>query len=233
MLDKDAWGKCVSKEKNAGEAGAYCHNHDQCYSGWCSCPDLAYDGDSCKDWRTRNTPSEQGKCSLEPVKSKNGFVCRYDDDCESWNCDGAKSDGSRVGVCTPKKDMGLPGEYCYRHDQCISDGYCLCPNYLYDGDYCAGWNDFGVVTHGKCMGPEPKERNGAACYANIDCLSGYCADGERCAPVDGTGKSGDYCHHNNHCQSKTCMCPGGRNFWGFCSDWKTLSFEKGETGTCF
>lgn len=59
---------------------------------------------------------------------------------------------------------------------------------------------------------------GAYCERDAQCLSNHCADGQRCAPVDGTGRAGDYCHHNNHCQSRFCGCNKGG--FGFCKDWE-------------
>ena len=67
-------------------------------------------------------------------------------------------------------------------------------------------------------GPVRYGANGALCSHNNHCTSGYCADGQRCAPRDGTGASGAYCHHNNHCASGLCRCNKGG--FGFCRDWE-------------
>lgn len=66
--------------------------------------------------------------------------------------------------------------------------------------------------------------NGGVCEVNADCRSGYCADGTFCAPRDGTGRAGEYCHHGNHCRSGTCSCgerSGRRGILeaGFCPQW--------------
>jgi len=59
---------------------------------------------------------------------------------------------------------------------------------------------------------------GCFCERDAHCLSDNCADGKRCAPRDRTGISGNYCHHNNHCQSGYCSCAKG--IFGFCKNWE-------------
>lgn len=63
--------------------------------------------------------------------------------------------------------------------------------------------------------------NGFSCRVNDECKSLYCADGKKCAPKDDYGivnVGGNYCHHNNHCASKTCECEQGG--FGFCKEWE-------------
>ena len=69
---------------------------------------------------------------------------------------------------------------------------------------------------------------GKSCKKTSECGKGlHCANDKFCAPIDYTGKHGDYCHHDNHCASSRCECPGGKSF-GFCSN-----YEKGNNkGTC-
>jgi len=70
--------------------------------------------------------------------------------------------------------------------------------------------------------------NGGICAANPECQSGYCADGFRCAPVDDTGQTGEYCHHDNQCRSNRCGCDfGQRSPDSFCNNWRS-----GSSGTC-
>lgn len=226
----DAWGKCVSKERHTAKAGEYCHNHEQCASGYCLCPDNAYDGNSCKDWLKRNFPSEQGRCALEPVKKSDGDSCSANEECESWYC--ADAWPWQKGKCAPKDGTGQVGDYCHHDNHCAS-GACVCPDYKYDGAFCKDWAKFSPLTHGTCSLPAVKKRNGDYCAKGEECISGYCADGKRCAPKDGTGQSGDYCHHNNHCRSKTCDCPKGTDWLGFCQGWETLNWQKGQSGTCY
>ena len=224
------WGKCVAPERNMGKEGDYCHNHDQCASGFCFCPDNAYDGNSCKDWLKRNSPSEQGRCAVVLGLKSNGASCSRSDECESQHC--ADAWPWQKGKCAPIDGRGQAGDYCHHNNHCAS-GSCVCPGYKYDGAFCKDWTKFGTLTHGTCSLPAVKKRNGDYCSKSEECTSGYCADGKRCAPKDGTGVSGDYCHHNNHCRSKTCDCPKGTDWLGFCTGWEKLDWQKGQAGTCY
>lgn len=68
---------------------------------------------------------------------------------------------------------------------------------------------------------------GTVCRSNSECNTGYCADNKRCAPRDGTGKPGQYCHNNNHCQFGECLCPNGRtDIFGFCPGFDRLSDDE-------
>jgi len=68
--------------------------------------------------------------------------------------------------------------------------------------------------------------DGYPCSHSDECDSGHCADGKLCAPRNGTGKGGAYCHHGSHCASGECSCPEG-NGWvgarGFCKDWQSYT----------
>ena len=68
-----------------------------------------------------------------------------------------------------------------------------------------------------------KKWNGQSCQKGAECQSGHCADGKRCAPKDGTGQVGQYCHHNNHCSTGTCSCRGDTKPGGFCQNWEAYS----------
>ncbi len=71
---------------------------------------------------------------------------------------------------------------------------------------------------GASAGPVQDGQNGSFCSRNGHCISGYCADGQKCSPRDGTGQPGAYCHHNNHCSSGFCRCNKGS--FGFCRNWE-------------
>jgi len=78
---------------------------------------------------------------------------------------------------------------------------------------------------------EPFARDGllgSHCSIDALCASGHCANGI-CAPKDGTGMPGVYCHHDNHCASKQCNCKKDTlgALTGFCKD-----YEK-HPGHCF
>lgn len=46
---------------------------------------------------------------------------------------------------------------------------------------------------------------GRKCTNSSQCFHGQCANG-RCAPYNGEGRDHDYCHHNDHCRSRDCVC---------------------------
>lgn len=151
-----------------------------------------------------------------------GEACASDGDCLSSYC--------RGGVCTPDL-KGLGGALCYANDQCLS-GVCGC-NFTNRSGHSA----FGCpavpqpnVT-GTCVGPaETAVSNGGACSQSSDCASGHCANG-KCAPVDGLGQVGEYCHHSNHCSNHYCVCPNGYD-GDFCRGYANFTDKPGEHGTC-
>lgn len=64
---------------------------------------------------------------------------------------------------------------------------------------------------------------GMSCSVNNQCVSDYCADSKKCAPKDGFGMPGVYCHHNNQCASGSCYCPNDDQEWGFCKQYERYS----------
>jgi len=151
-----------------------------------------------------------------------GYPCARSNECLSGYC----ADGK---FCAPKNDTGKAGAYCHHDDHCAS-GLCVCPDGWESGDkgFCRGWQNFTTTKHGVCS---VQSKNGEKCTQNKDCASGYCADGKLCAPKDGTGKAGAYCHHDNQCATGLCLCPDG---WegnrGFCKGWQ--DFTPTKAGKC-
>jgi hypothetical protein len=138
------------------------------------------------------------------ARGKNGAPCNRNEECESVYCDDGK--------CAPKPGTGQAGEYCHRDEHCQSD-FCI-------SGRCYQLADLGDV-----------------CRKDAECDSGYCADTflgggwGRCAPKNKTGKSGDYCHHNDHCASGECICRSDWWRFGFCANWD--GWGRGSVkGTC-
>jgi LysM repeat protein len=193
-------GKCAP-EPGTGAGGEYCHHDNHCESGSCDCPG--------RDYRVMGSrqfcPGWQAFTSTNHgvciPRDENGASCLENEQCQSDYCDGGK--------CAPKPGTGQAGEYCHRDEHCQSD-FCIAGR-------CYQLADLGDV-----------------CRKNAECESGYCADTflgggwGRCAR-DGDGKSGEYCHHDNHCQSGRCDCEHG--WFGFCANWE--GWGRGSvTGTC-
>ena len=200
-----------------GVENAYCYYNSHCISGLCVCQDENGNEVTCP-----KNPQEGdgGKCSGGlPLASR----CTSNNQCGSGYC--------ANGLCAPEDGTGQIGDYCHHQNHCAND-FCFCPD-GFDGDFCSNYNanaDF-LNRRGACA-PFPGWVNGTSCTENSDCMSRYCANGA-CAPQDGTGVAGEYCHHNNHCRSGTCNCPSGEaNFWslGFCPNWE--DFDEKTYGTC-
>ncbi|MEM7050134.1 MAG: hypothetical protein AAF604_10755 [Acidobacteriota bacterium] len=169
-------------------------------------------------------------CQSNPVRGSktNGALCAQSSECQSGYC----ADGRR---CAPMDFTGLANEYCHHDNHCRS-GRCGCDNGLRGPDsFCNNWRSGGS---GTCT---DRRDNGNDCTKNENCNSGHCADkgkvgqldfwtgsGGRCAPNDGTGAAGAYCHHNNHCASGSCNCPGGTSF-GFCASWEGFGMNVADT----
>lgn len=131
--------------------------------------------------------------------------------------------------------VGL-SDYCHHDNHCAS-GSCNCEKGWFG--FCRNWEAWPT---GK-FSTSPREasnigfcnsRNGMgeSCTKTSECNPGLqCANGQRCAPPDGTGRSasagrpGDYCHHDNHCTSGSCRCPGGNagKSFGFCRNWENVT----------
>jgi LysM repeat protein len=214
-------GKCAPKN-DTGKGGEYCHHDDHCATGYCQC--AKGDGGFCQGWRDF-TPDKHAICE---TRFTNGEFCRRDQECDSGHC--------ANGKCAPKDNTGSPGEYCHHSNHCFY-GICYCPDgtRAIGNSFCPGWENFTPTLHGVC---QTRAKNGDSCGGNKECESGYCADG-KCAPKNGTGEGGDYCHHDDHCASKTCICPGlppytprgfGFGGGGFCPGWE--KFDSYNHGTC-
>jgi hypothetical protein len=150
------------------------------------------------------------------IKSPISAKCARDSECETGFCDD--------GICAPTGD-GMQNEYCHKNAHCES-GVCLCPNGR-EGENCRGFEKFDRDTHGVC---QEGFENGDFCTKNRECASGYCAN-DKCAPPDGTGRLGDYCHHINHCGNHYCVCPSGKD-GNFCKDYKYFTSDPGNHGYC-
>ena len=215
-------GKCESglcAPDGKGPANMFCFSNDHCLSGVCEC---------------MNRDGKIFTCPAHPKPGTGGFcaegkanaeVCRSDNECASGHC--------ANGVCAPKDGAGQPGDYCHHDNHCAS-GFCLCREGYkgYSGKFCKTNAFTQLPSHGICIVP-PGFENGESCSVDDDCKSNHCANC-KCAPRDGTGIFGDYCHHNNHCASGVCTCPTGQaDFWslGFCPDWQSFS-ATGTHGTC-
>ena len=153
-----------------------------------------------------------------------GQACSEDKDCWSGNCD--------QGWCAPAIKGGADS-YCFDNQHCIS-GVCdchirgeivNCPPQPVDNPtgFCRGDNSVqqrvSCQSDGNCDDGEFCNAKGFCttligngpimhCTRDGQCASGNCAEGI-CAPQDGTGQPGDYCHHNNHCANAFCVCPKG------------------------
>ena len=187
-------GRCVRKYKN----GAKCQVDNDCLDKVC-------------DVDTK-------RCRSEHTDISNGYFCRWNGQCKSGYCANDKK-------CAPKDYTGKPGDYCHHNNHCAS-GSCECEKGLHG--FCRNYESWAAgprkkSASGRLVGIcNAKEPLASLCTRNTECISGQCADGKRCSPQDGTGKPGQYCHHNNHCASKRCACPNGNaNFLGFCE-----KFEK-------
>ncbi len=157
----------------------------------------------------------------------NGYPCARSNECDSDYCANDK-------LCAPKDGTGAADGYCHHDKQCAS-GLCVCPGEKegWGGGkaFCTGWQNFTPTSHGTCS---RKLENGEQCtmglwdWSSAKCKSDNCADGKLCAPKNGTGKEGAYCHHDDHCGSGLCLCPDG---WesgskGFCKGWQNFTTTK-------
>jgi LysM repeat protein len=195
-----------------GGEDAYCFFNSHCASGLCVCYDADGKAVSCP-----KSPKEGdgGKCSTGLSLAAR---CTSNSQCGSGYC--------ANGLCAPKDGSGQIGDYCHHNNHCAND-FCLCPD-GWNGDFCSNYDanaDF-LNRRGACQFT-PGWPNGSSCTEKNDCTSNYCANGV-CAPKNGSGVDGEYCHHNNHCRSGTCTCPSGKaSFWtlGFCPDWEDFTAD--------
>lgn len=128
------------------------------------------------------------------------------------------------GFCIAPKSIdgvGAPGDACYRTEHCLSR-LCTCD----DGKFAIQSSRNTCLTGAQgvvCVG---KSGLSAMCFVDENCKSGRCREGV-CVPVDGTGAAGQYCHHEEHCESKICRCPAGDKASGFCG-----TAQIPDTGRC-
>ena len=200
-----------------GKAGDFCFTNNHCSNKVCECP-VGREGKNCRDWENFNI-NYGGKCASG---LNNGHLCDDDDECGSGNC----ANNLR---CAPENKTGRLGDFCFNNNQCGSKA-CICAKGK-SGSYCKEWDDNSNYDtwFGYCY-EWPGKENGFLCKEDDECKSQYCADGAVCAPRDGSGLTGDYCHHNNHCFSGKCDCNVGEPNWlGFC---KTADGKFVDQGTC-
>ena len=209
-------GRCDLEQP--APAGSYCFLDRQCLGGVCEC---VKDGEEvpCNDRLIPGQGFPEGFCKAPSGAghlADLGDSCSQNGDCASGHC--------AENICAPKDGTGQVGMYCHHNNHC-ANGYCFCPT-GWDGAFC---HDFKEVAddpnrRGYC-GEWPGYANGEPCTDHNDCRSRYCANGV-CAPKDGTGLPGEYCHHDNHCMSGKCDCPdnlfGESSIltFGFCPRWE-------------
>jgi len=176
------------------------------------------------------------ECNRTPVPplKENGYNCSRNEECKSKYCVEKRCAPQKWTGKGPQRfldadalrDLQKP-DYCHHGDHCQT-GTCICPDgkWAYT-DFCPGHESWSEpqpgVKLGKCLG---YGGYGTKCSHNEQCLSDICANGKRCAPKDGTGRPGQYCHHDNHCISGNCICPAGAKSWGFCTNWENYSDEE-------
>jgi LysM repeat protein len=160
--------------------------------------------------------------------------CSSDSECESGLC--------KNNLCTPSV-LGEDEVVCFANDQCAS-GVCSCyesdrdnldPNRRpYNPIPCPP--EYDPQEHarviGICQGPlwYSKYANGHTCSEDDYCASLNCVNG-LCAPPEGLGRQGDYCHHDNHCYNDFCLCPTGYD-GDFCAGYQNISDKPGKQGFC-
>ncbi len=124
---------------------------------------------------------ETGDQRAQAGSRSNGKSCSNNNQCRSGRCDMAPGNPHR---CIPNDGTGSKGTYCTHNNQCKPGKSCVA-------------HECGGKTRGV----------GEKCYGNGDCAGGRRCDGKthKCIPNDGTGKTGQYCTHNNHCKNKNCV----------------------------
>jgi hypothetical protein len=207
-------GSTREADASSRAIGATCNNNNQCASRFCDA-----------GWGTSHT----NRCVPGPARGTEGQYCSNDNQCQTGKCAGLRPTGGGGwigGKCTGKKALGSS---CGNNNECNS-GYCdagwgtshtsRCiprPAAGTSGDYCSNDNQCrqghckglrqsqGRWIGGQCAAKEPL---GSACGANSHCASGRCdaaaGNPRRCIPNDGTGVTGDYCSHPNHCRYRIC-----------------------------
>lgn len=168
--------------------------------------------------------------TLPPGQQKPlGSNCTSNGECQSGHCPENK--------CAPENDTGsggirrlgeeinpISGDYCHHGNHCMT-GKCVCPDgTVADKSFCPDYRSWPEGHEiGKTGTCSELADFGAFCSRNEECMLQHCADGKRCAPKHKKGEKGQYCHHNNHCKSGDCICPGGRKSYGFCANYESFS----------
>jgi hypothetical protein len=172
--------------------GAACGQHSECASGACDlrsglvahvcvpAPRTGSVGTFCTgDDQCKTLTCHEGKCS-SPLP--NGGRCRTNVNCTSQRC--AKfpvSANTYRAVCVPPDLSAEIGEFCAHPNHCKNKN-CV-------SDKCA-----------------PPVALGQPCATHFGCTSQRCeGNPPRCIPSDGTGRLGEYCAHNHHCQNGSCV----------------------------
>jgi hypothetical protein len=202
-----SWSECGSNDDCSGsnvcsnrkcvpalETSKPCSRSDQCKTGNCSAkqcvpaPGTGLDGEFCNHDTQCRNICFESEC--QPKHDLRGR-CAEDSDCLE-RCDEAAE------VCIAHYLSAPDGTFCTRDGQCIN-----------------------ACISGRCA---PRRDYGGYCDSNADCLERRCDRGlfttntGKCIPNDGTGKSSDYCTHNNHCDGSrglVCRLVSGRNY-GYC-----------------
>ncbi|MCJ7434089.1 MAG: LysM peptidoglycan-binding domain-containing protein, partial [Anaerolineales bacterium] len=197
-----------------GDSGNYCFANYQCLSKVCDCVE-----DNKLVPCGLPKPGMTGSCA---PGTANGESCKQDNDCASEHC--------AEGLCAPQNGLGKLGSYCHNDNHCAT-GACYCPSGKAIGFYprfCQGFESATSDKQGSCSNFGGKKTNGEACTSEDECASVYCAE-NKCAPRNGTGLSGAYCHHNDHCYSRICECQKIMGS-GFCINYQ--DFTSTNHATC-
>lgn len=140
-------------------------------------------------WDTHDAQASGGKCETSLA-------------CKTNRCDRGFN-STHTSRCIPRDGKGGGGEFCTHNNHCKT-AKCAKP---------AG------ETTGTCTA---KQALGGTCESGAGCTSGRCDTGWpsqntlRCIPHDRQGKSGEYCSHPNHCESRACDGRSGNDHTGIC-----------------
>lgn len=173
-----------------GELDDYCSDNGQCISGWCYY-------DRCRQpMGVLSTCVENYECLSGFCNSgncgrlrDNGEWCYSHEQCQSKRCDiGSWWGPDNSEKCIPVDGTGVSGEdFCDHNNQCQS-GWCYAS---------------------RCR---TTKGNGIDCSSDEECQSKRCDVGSwwgpdnsgKCISNDGEGKPGEFCDHDNQCQSGWC-----------------------------
>ena len=167
-----------------------------CVDGVCAQPNCAVQGVECWSgaecctgvcsWSTQNV-YVPGTC-IAP--QPDGAACEDPAWCQSGQC----SDG----VCGPQA-CGSQGSECWLSGDCCDPTHVFCTN---------TWQDYNP---GAC---QPRQPNGAWCFADDWCKSGHCVD-STCAAA-GCQPTGEPCWSGGECCTGQCTWDGDNTVTGTC-----------------